>query len=444
MIFLILLAKEFANNIVRTFMLTRFTILFSLFFYPLLTITLAGCSNFDKLHDDLAEIKQSAVTVKVTVNSAKDNHSPVIIVAFEDKLGANVLGGKLMPKPETLTYKTVKKEQYLFAFQDVNKNLSFESDEPYGWFFDGKPLDLTGSEKTHELTVDLLSKNDNPLKPPKAFKRLESIEELSFSELDLNFGTVSSIDAPLLSTSHALKGLWQPLDFLRDGGVGIHFLSEYDPNKIPVLFVHGINGAPDNFTNLISRLDTEKYQAWVYSYPSGLSLNMVATGLYSFLATINHQNSFEQLHIVAHSMGGLVSRGYINLCIENNSCQYLRSFTSISTPWAGHDAAALGVKYAPEVVPVWYDMSPGSDYISGLFVSQLPKNINHTLFFSVKSTSMLSIKNTDDVVSVASQLRYEAQNQATVIYGFDEGHMSILNNNSLSEKLAKILDKQSK
>jgi len=443
MIFLIL-AKEFANIIVRTFMLTRFTILFSLFFYPLLIITLAGCSNFDKLHDDLAEIKQSAITIKVTVNSAKDNHSPVIIVAFEDKLGANVLGGKLMPKPETLTYKIVKQEQYLFAFQDVNKNLGFDENEPYAWFSQGRPLVLTESEDIYELTVELLSRNENHLEPPKAFKKLDSIEKLSFSELDLNFGKVSLIDDPLLSTNHALKGLWQPLDFIKDGGVGIHFLSEYDPNKIPILFVHGINGAPDNFKSLISKLDADKYQAWVYSYPSGLSLNMVATGLYSFLATLNHQNSFEQLHIVAHSMGGLVSRGYINLCIENNSCQYLRSFTSISTPWAGHDAAALGVKYAPEVVPVWYDMSPGSDYISGLFVSQFPQNIKHTLFFSVKSTSMLSIENTDDVVSVASQLRYEAQNQATLIYGFDEGHMSILNNNSLSEKLAKILDKQSK
>ena len=65
------------------------------------------------------------------------------------------------------------------------------------------------------------------------------------------------------------RGLWQVMDFLNEGLAGVYFLAPYDPDRIPVLFVHGIGGSPQEFLPLIEALDHERFQPWFYFYPSG-------------------------------------------------------------------------------------------------------------------------------------------------------------------------------
>ncbi len=53
-------------------------------------------------------------------------------------------------------------------------------------------------------------------------------------------------------------------------------LQDYDPNRIPVIFVHGLQDTPASWAPMINTLREDpdirrRYQFWVFSYPSGYS-----------------------------------------------------------------------------------------------------------------------------------------------------------------------------
>jgi hypothetical protein len=55
---------------------------------------------------------------------------------------------------------------------------------------------------------------------------------------------------------------------------GIYLLHPYDPNKVPILFIHGLISSPISWQNLINDLCSdpkilEHYQPWVFLYPTG-------------------------------------------------------------------------------------------------------------------------------------------------------------------------------
>ena len=84
------------------------------------------------------------------------------------------------------------------------------------------------------------------------------------------------------------------------------------------------------------------------------------------------------------------------------------------------DAAALGVKRAPAVVYSWVDMAPDSEYLRGLYYRErdgarrrLPDHVRHHLLIRIPSRPEPPGDVIDKVVSVASELRAEAQDEAT-------------------------------
>ena len=144
-------------------------------------------------------------------------------------------------------------------------------------------------------------------------------------------------------------------------------------------------------------------------------------------------------------MGGLVSRGAVNECIAKNACKFLRSYTTLSTPWNGVTSAKSGVKWAPTVVPVWKDIDPDSEYITTLFDTPLPKKLPYYLLFGFKQSSILgSDSSSDGVIKLTSQLRNTAQKQASMLRGYDESHVSILSSDAVIATVYEILDVNSK
>jgi hypothetical protein len=56
-------------------------------------------------------------------------------------------------------------------------------------------------------------------------------------------------------------------------------LQPYDPNRIPVILVHGLGDAPVTWVPMINTLRSDpeirrRYQFWFYSYPSGYPLSI--------------------------------------------------------------------------------------------------------------------------------------------------------------------------
>jgi hypothetical protein len=156
---------------------------------------------------------------------------------------------------------------------------------------------------------------------------------------------------------------------------------------------------------------------------------------------LQRRYEFQRLHIVAHSMGGLVSRRFIEKNVIEDGNRYINTFITFSSPWGGHEAAAAGVKRAPSVVPSWRDMENGSAFLNHLFDERLKGKVNYHLFYShhAKRSFLLPEEN-DGTVSVASQLRPEAKADAASVQGYDEDHVSILSARAPLTRAKQILD----
>jgi pimeloyl-ACP methyl ester carboxylesterase len=404
-------------------------------------VALSSC-GFSKLKDDLELYDAQAHDFDGSLALEQHEADALIVVAMHDDDGNNIYSFRVMSGPGNFQFKGEKKPLYFFAFDDQNKDLAFQPGEPFARNTPAGPVDPNVGA-TDDIRIVISGNSVSAADYPRGLVGV-TINDWD-AEMGMNFvvGDQTALDSALFSEEQAKKGLWQPYQFMVDGGAGIHFLEEYDADRIPVLFVHGVNGTPRNFTTLINGLDRSRYQVWVYSYPSGLRLHDLADGLFQFMETLQRRYGFDELHLIAHSMGGLVSRGTVNMCAQKKTCKYLRSYTTLSTPWNGVTSAKSGVEWAPTVVPVWRDMDPDSEYVTTLFDTPLPDGLPYQLLFGFKQTSILGSESSDGVIKLTSQLRNAAQEQAFAVRGYDESHVSILSSDPVIAKVYEILNANS-
>ncbi len=248
----------------------------------------------------------------------------------------------------------------------------------------------------------------------------------------------TDLDDAKFGAATGARGLWRIDDSLNDGALGIYFMEPYDPDRIPVLFVHGIGGFPQQFSALIDSLDRKRFQAWFYLYPSGFELGVPPTGgisghLSSLIERLQARYGFSEMAIVAHSMGGLVARGAILRYYVRTQRTDVRLLVSISTPWGG-DTSAARVERSPIELPLSFrDMSPDSDYLRWIFYADehktvpktLPPDAEFDLLFGFRKSGVSALSD-DGTVALVSALRSEAQQQARTLRGYDDGHADIL------------------
>lgn len=95
---------------------------------------------------------------------------------------------------------------------------------------------------------------------------------------------------------------------------GLYMLQPYDPDRIPLIFVHGLISTPRMWRNVINELETDpelrrRYQCWVFAYPTGNPPAYSALRFREELAKVHHlYPKAKDYVLVGHSMGGLVSR----------------------------------------------------------------------------------------------------------------------------------------
>jgi pimeloyl-ACP methyl ester carboxylesterase len=252
-------------------------------------------------------------------------------------------------------------------------------------------------------------------------------------------GALADLDAPQFSAIGGEGGYWAPMTFFRRTGGNIYFLEPYDPTRIPVLFVHGAAGSPQDWRYFFDHLDRRRYQPWFFYYPSGSAVGSMSYLLYWKLLNLQLRYRFESLHIVAHSMGGLVVRSF--LLDHGHLFPQVKLFISLSTPWGGESTATLGVRNSPAVVPSWIDMQPEGRFMQMLFARPLPTQVTYYLLFGYKGGYSMFRANNDGTVTLSSELRRPAQAAAAMIYGFDEDHASILRSPAVLAQFQSILDR---
>jgi pimeloyl-ACP methyl ester carboxylesterase len=88
----------------------------------------------------------------------------------------------------------------------------------------------------------------------------------------------------------------------------------YDPDRIPVIFVHGLQDTPASFAPMFFSLVSdpairERYQFWAFSYPSGYPYPKPAAHLREELDKVRRLHpDHKDIVMIGHSMGGLVTR----------------------------------------------------------------------------------------------------------------------------------------
>lgn len=312
------------------------------------------------------------------------------------------------------------------AFSDRNRDRVRQPDEPATVLRSPHVIDVRERVLQDGLEISL-SKD--------ASDRLGFPLDLSDPDFDIPIrlgpsllGEVTTLEAQRFTPESGRRGLWQPMSFIQDTGGGVFFLEPYDRGRTPVLFIHGIGGNPQEFAELIASLDRSRFQPWIGQYPSALRLEQVADGLAYSLESLHEAYGFERLVVVAHSMGGLVARAYLNDRSRRPTGYRVELFVTFATPWAGHAGAEAGVERSPVVIPSWRDMKPSSHFIEDLFETPLPDSVEHHLFFAFEGHRRGGkIRGANDgVVAVASQLSPQAQESAARVYGVPESHTGIL------------------
>ncbi len=294
------------------------------------------------------------------------------------------------------------------------------------------------------LVLDLARKPDHDTSLTRELRKAlgswKGLPGTDSGSIRIACGDIASLDDRVFDPGASERGLWAPLTFAKSNGLGVYFLEPYDPRKIPVVFVHGIGGTPRSSEPLMRSLDRSRYQIWVYSYPSGVRLESAARGLAGLTDRLHSRYGFRKMHVVAHSMGGLVARRAVQMMAAEGEPRYVSSLTTLSTPWNGMPFATVGAVGLPHPIPCWLDMRPGSDFIRRILDDPMP--VPHLLVSTDQARfSLLLPRRNDGTVSVASQQDPRAMAEAGAHLLVHRDHMGVLDAPETKRELSRFLRK---
>ena len=281
------------------------------------------------------------------------------------------------------------------------------------------------------------------LKKISPFYRQYKPDEQDFSKSIPQYTSdYHNLNDPVFQASYGEEGLFFPDNFLKHIKYNFYLLGSAGKEKIPVVFVHGAGGTPIDWKYLLENINHDKFCPIVFYYPTGIRLNISADILYKGIKEIHKY--YGPVILIAHSMGGLISRNAIRRLTEDNLSVYVPLYISLSTPYGGHIEAQDGIEHLPEsaIVPSWRDIASKSDYIKRLYDFPIPPETDFRLFFGYSNPKRFRIgPNSDGSITIKSQLDPRAQKEANRLYGFDDDHETILKDPEVMSIINEILEK---
>ena len=405
---------------------------------PLVLGLLAGCQRYDTLRRDLDTLERWA-EVRGEVSVPEWEGGPLVVAAFRapEREGAPFTRADVqeLARPGAFLFRLEPGAYSFCVFEDRDGDRTHGPDEPYGVWEGFEPVALAPAERLERLRLVAGSRGAGPPRRPAPDCR------------SMRVGELASLDEPRFDAAHGQLGVWEPLAFLRERAYGLFVLREDAPAepgssavRVPVVFVHGITGYAREFEEAVAGLDRARFEPWVFQYASGLPLETHAERLAQALREMRARRGVGRVCLVAHSMGGLVSRAAFDHLGAGSPEVPL--FVTLASPLAGHEGAAAGVAMAPVVVPAWNDLVRGSPFLEGLYDPPLPATTHYGLFFAYASSSPWSGAPGDGVVTLESQLRAEAQAEASWMRGFQAGHADILRDEQTLAELRLLLEQR--
>lgn len=189
------------------------------------------------------------------------------------------------------------------------RGLSF----PVTAFLRVSPQSMANAEGTHHCVLELYD--------PLHASNIEVANRLVPLETDLSTPLAYFLDSPdFQETDISTWGLLNPGGAIETKVKGLYMVEPYDPAKIPVLMVHGLWSSPTTWMEMFNDLRAypelrSRFQFWFYLYPTGQPFWVSATQFRDALAEMRQtldpsrtNPNLDQLVLVGHSMGGLVSK----------------------------------------------------------------------------------------------------------------------------------------
>jgi pimeloyl-ACP methyl ester carboxylesterase len=403
-------------------------------------LLLAGCGIQD-LKEDLEAVEKEYGYLKASASGADDGVGILIALIQADSDGETIANGRSVIAGEQF-YMLVSDAPYvLVAFADTNGDFLYQAGEPaariegpvINWF-----RDMEGQERVDYdgLTIQEIRLSSATVLDQELDLSLASLR--ASSNAADNFLRVVTWDDEAFSAENTELGMWRPGLFQRQVGYGLYVLEEFDPTKKTVVFVHGISDTPVRFRSIVETMPAD-HQAVLFHYPSSFPLEYTSYLLQEALDEMNRRYELTSVDVVAHSMGGLVSKGMIYQA-DDTLRQKMAVFVTMSSPFGGHSAAAAGIKWSPVIAPVWWAMAPGSEYLTVIGSVDLTNGPEHYLVYTYSQETGGPREEDDGVVSVESQLADSAQKNAVAIYGIADNHTGVAVNPCVAGLIGNILD----
>jgi pimeloyl-ACP methyl ester carboxylesterase len=399
----------------------------------LICLVTTGCALI-KLKQEVSEVLASTVLVG-RISTDFHGKGPIVVAAYALTQGKReVAHYTILHDFGEYELMVAKGNYYVFAYWDKNSNLIYDAGEPAGQYGDPKMVSAPAGGVVGDINIAIpekVQKIDVPsgfeissVKPHKLYSR--------------QAGAIIDLDDELFSEEHGSQGYWEPLSFYKELGGNIYFLEEYDPQKIPILFIHGATGTPKGWKYFVGSIDRTRFQPWFFYYPSGARIQSMSYLLLWKLHNLQAKYHFDQLYITAHSMGGLVARSFI--MDYGASFPYVKLFVSLATPWGGVHMAEYGVKQSPAVIPCWIDMQPESAFIRSLYRSKMPVTVSFYMFSGHRGSRNPFRSNNDGTIALSSLLDSRPQAEAKMNYAFYEDHDSIIYSKAVLDQYNTIIN----
>jgi pimeloyl-ACP methyl ester carboxylesterase len=375
----------------------------------------AGCATLARLQEDNQSFYNSTVLVG-RVHGASPG-VPVRVFAAREAAGRAVEHDVYLHYAGGFELVVPDGRYRIGAFEDRDGDGRLGSNEPAGMY----------PEAVEVVRSGLITAIDVRIAPDRdaAVARLLPTDWRSQRANSTQVAALADLSSPLFSTETGADGYWAPLKSFKERGGNLYAFEAADRTRIPVVLVHGAQGSAQDWRQFVERLAETRYQPFVFQYPSGAPVDSMADLLYWKLLNLELRYGYGEIHLVAHSMGGLVVQRL--LADHGAELPQIRSVTTLATPWNGVRSASAGVRHSPAVVPSWRDVDPNGRFVSTLFARTIPEYVRHLLIYTYRNPSGLwSSAATDGTVTLKSQLRTEAQQQATRVQGIEADHAGVL------------------